>query len=111
MPRKLSPILLVLLLVGVTFTAVVLTSVAPLDPLSEFRNPEGGITVSGGKFTPELQQLFFGPKPEPKTEETVWVSEPSPYPTLSWKSYTFTLRVPVLQEPRAVKPTGPNPIV
>ena len=64
------------------------------DPLAEFRNETGGVTIPGGQFTPELQRLLFGSGPSLSINRTAWVIESSAYPTLSWTSHTFSERNP-----------------
>ncbi len=77
----------VALLVG---SALVLLAQSDPDPLAEFRGADGGVTVTSGRFTRELQRLLFGPGPSPVIETTVWRPEQSPYPTASWTGQTFT---------------------
>src|SRR3990167_8502656 len=78
-----------ILTILLSITLLALVPQSSEDPLAEFRNESGGVSIPGGKFTPELQRLLFS-KPQPYIEETVWLPETSSYPTLSWRSETFS---------------------
>lgn len=74
-----------LLAVGLMLVSVLAVYVsfqlAPLDPLAEFRTPDGKLSIPGGAFTKELQNLLF-PPPAPKSYWT-YAPERSGYPTLN----------------------------
>jgi len=74
------------------------------DPLAEFRNETGGISIPGGEFTPELQRLLFGSGPSPSTEYTVWRPKAEPYPTMLWEGHTMRRTNPGVYTP---SPTSP----
>src|SRR3990167_3156912 len=78
-----------ILTILLSITLLALVPQSSEDPLAAFRNESGGVSIPGGKFTPELQRLLFS-NPQPYIEETVWLPETSSYPTLSWHSEMFS---------------------
>ena len=85
--------------------------VAPPDPLAEFINADGGITIPGG-LSPEkwrtIDDLLFGPKPSPYVEYTSWQPKSSPYATMELEAHMF--RMPNLSVyVSSPAPTAPNP--
>ena len=77
------------------------------DPLAEFRNDEGGITIPGGKFTPELQKLLFPPAPADHYYTTS-MDRHSTYSTISFVTESHSISRPekiVRSDSPRVKPS------
>src|SRR2546421_5537607 len=63
-------------------TALVVESHFVPDPLTQFRTPDGRLTIPGRALTPELQRLLFhGNDLQPYTNVTFVLPAQSPYPT------------------------------
>ncbi len=71
-------------------SALVVASQSMPDPLAQFRTSDGGLTIPGRAWTPELQRLLFqGNELQPYTNVTFVLPSRSPYPTERLVSVSF----------------------